>query len=109
MRKFIIKNLIFLSVLALTGVTIGCPLYLLTNFQCPMCGMTRAHITFLQGELETAKAYHSLFYLGVPTCLGFLNIKEIQRFSKKLYFAVCIFLFVSVTLLIVRYVLKIIL
>ena len=101
--KFLVRNLLFLTITITIGVVIGCPLYRLTGIKCPMCGMTRAHFSALKGDFDTAAHFHSLFYLGVQTCLGFLNLYDVKIKSKKTYCFLCLFLIFSVSALILRY------
>ena len=103
MKKLIAKNILFLSVLVVLGVVIGCPLYRITGIKCPMCGMTRAHLSFIKGDIKQAFEFHSLFFLGVPTCLGFLNLNDVKVKSFKLYVIIVIFLVASVLALIARF------
>lgn len=52
-----------------------CPLYALTGFACPGCGLTRAFHALFHGDLVTALDYHALlpmfvFFFG----FGFLSL-----------------------------------
>lgn len=59
----------------------GCPFYRLAHIRCPGCGLTRAWLRFLQGDLQGALAYHALF-LPVPLFL-FLLVYRDSLFRKK--------------------------
>ena len=39
----------------------GCPIYRFFHIPCPCCGVTRAWIACLQGDIVTAFRYHALF------------------------------------------------
>lgn len=39
----------------------GCPIYEITGIPCPCCGVTRAWLAFLRGEIALAFRYHALF------------------------------------------------
>ena len=48
----------------------ACPLIYIFDIPCPLCGMTRAHIALLKGDIELAFAYNPLFFLGIPFILS---------------------------------------
>lgn len=45
------------------GQGLPCPLLLLTGWQCPACGMTRAAVALLQGDLGAAFSCNALWPL----------------------------------------------
>src|SRR5687767_3599821 len=45
------------------GFLPGCPLYSLTGFACPGCGMTRGFHALFHGDIVTALDYNALFPL----------------------------------------------
>lgn len=53
-----------------------CPFALCTGLACPGCGLTRAVISLVRGDLGTAAAYHPLVFLfaveGLAAWLWFL-------------------------------------
>ncbi len=61
--------LLYAAMLAL-GVT--CPIKLLTGVSCAGCGMSRAWLRLLRGDVAGAFSYHPLFWLPVPAAVGFL-------------------------------------
>ena len=54
-------------VLLLSGL--GCPIRFLTGVACPGCGLTRAWLAALSGDIRAALAYHPLFWCA-PLALG---------------------------------------
>ncbi|MCI8990132.1 MAG: DUF2752 domain-containing protein [Lawsonibacter sp.] len=44
---------------------LGCPIYRWFGVTCPGCGLTRAWLCFLSGDLHSALGYH-LFFFVVP-------------------------------------------
>ncbi len=58
-----------LSVLLFWKRGIGCPIRYLTGVPCPGCGMTRAWLSALHGDLAAAFAYHPLFW-AVPLAVA---------------------------------------
>jgi hypothetical protein len=49
-----------------------CPLYSITGFACPGCGLTRGFHAFLHGEFLTALDYNALIPIFVVIFVGFL-------------------------------------
>lgn len=52
-----------------TGFFPPCPFRLLTGFQCPGCGSTRALHQILHGNFESAFMLNPLLMLGIPLML----------------------------------------
>lgn len=55
---------LFYVVIEAFGVT--CPILFLTGISCAGCGMSRAWMALLRGDLAGAFAFHPLFWLTVP-------------------------------------------
>lgn len=63
--KTIIKSFAFWSLFILFLVFIyKCPFRLLFHYPCPGCGLSRAVISFLKGDIKEAFNYHPLFLLA---------------------------------------------
>lgn len=86
---------------------IGCPIKALFNFECPFCGMTRAHIALLRLDFSTAFFHHRLFFLGVPLIVSLLLYDWIRRQHKKLFIGLVVFLIFSFLAIIINYIIKI--
>lgn len=84
---------------------IGCPTKRLFGISCPGCGMARAHIAILHGDIRGALAAHPLFWLAIPLIFLFLH-SEIFNFhiSKK---TLTIIGLASIILLFVVYLLRV--
>lgn len=52
----------------------GCPFYRMFGIPCPCCGVTRAWIAFMRGDIRLAFAYHGLF--PVIPLVGILYINK---------------------------------
>jgi hypothetical protein len=52
-----------------SGFFLPCPFRLLTGFNCPGCGVTRALHQLLHGHFETAFMLNPLFLLAIPFIL----------------------------------------
>lgn len=48
----------------LAGIT--CPIKFVTGISCAGCGITRAWLSLLRGDLAAAVSFHPLFWLPVP-------------------------------------------
>lgn len=58
----------------------GCLFRRFTGLPCPGCGMSRAWLAVLRGDIAVALAYHPLFWT-VPA-VGWLMWKEFRPFQK---------------------------
>lgn len=76
--------LIIISALFAFSYFIGCPIRLITGVPCPSCGMTKAYISLLNGDLPKAFYHHPLFFL-LPIALVLvilLLLNEKKRSGK---------------------------
>ena len=64
-----------LALIALVAAALGllylftgenCLIRALFHFECPFCGMTRAHLAAMRLDFAAAFGYHPLFFLGLP-------------------------------------------
>ena len=61
-NKHTAKGMLALTVFFLVIVTFyKCPVKMLTGYDCPGCGMTRAIISFFKFDFKKAFGYHCLF------------------------------------------------
>ena len=86
MKKRLI--ILTLSVLALTlclliSLRFGCPIRLITGIPCPACGTTRALLSFISGDINSAFSYHPLFPLAIASVMG-LVIYFVLLFTGKM-------------------------
>ena len=77
--KAIFTIAILYFIIELLGVT--CPIKYLTGISCAGCGMSRAWLSVLHGDISMAFYYHPLFLLVIPMIILFL-LKD--RFSPKI-------------------------
>lgn len=61
--------------LGLYVLDIGCVFRFVTGVPCPGCGMTRAWLAALRGDLAAAVAYHPLFW-AVPVAFALVFAQE---------------------------------
>jgi hypothetical protein len=65
-----------------------CPLYSLTGFACPGCGMTRGLHAFLHGDIATALGYNALLPLFLVLFgFGFLTLVSYAVRGRRLAFS----------------------
>lgn len=81
-------------IIELLGVT--CPIKFLIGISCAGCGMSRAWLSVLHGDISQAFHYHPLFWMVVPICIIFLFHKKLSSNYKKILIAIFIFLFLAV-------------
>ena len=58
---------------------IGCPIKFLTGISCAGCGMTRAWLSLLRGDVHAAFEYHPLFWEIVPVSVVFVFRDKINK------------------------------
>lgn len=64
----------------------GCPVRALTGIPCPACGLTRASLSFIKGDIAIAFAYHPLFPLAwaLPVLLAlYLILHAKNKLAKR--------------------------
>lgn len=69
--------ILFYVVMEALGVT--CPILFLTGISCAGCGMSRAWMALLRGNLAGAFAFHPLFWLPVPAAALLLFRRRVPR------------------------------
>ena len=62
-RRVLCLHTLIFCVLFLYARFGQCPLFALTKIPCPLCGITRAFIAALSGDLRTAALFHPLYPL----------------------------------------------
>ena len=68
---------LFYLVIESLGVT--CPIRFLTGVSCAGCGMSRAWLSLLRGNLAEAARFHPLFWLPVPAAALLLFRHRLPR------------------------------
>ena len=90
----VISVAVFILMSKLTGY--GCPIRRVTGFSCPGCGMTRAYIALLSGDIRGAFYYHPLFLLPIPAAALIIAEKKIPPRAYNISMAVIASLFIAV-------------
>lgn len=76
---------------------LSCPFKLMTGLSCPGCGLTRAYIVFLHGNLKKAIYYHPLFWTVPFLCLPFLKLaKHKIRILADIIFSLTVLAFLLI-------------
>jgi hypothetical protein len=65
-----------LATLLLIGIPI-CPMAFLLHVPCPGCGLTRATLRLLHGDIHGAMAFHPLALLMVPTLGAYFGFNAV--------------------------------
>lgn len=62
------------------NIHIPCPFYHVTGLYCPGCGMTRASLSLLDGDLVQAFRYNNLVFILLPLfVIYYLLVKHNRR------------------------------
>lgn len=84
-----------IAVIALVGVfllviDVGCPFRFLFGVSCPGCGMTRAWLAFLTGDVGRAFAMNPLFWAPVVAIPLFELAPKLGHWALVVAFGLCI-------------------
>ena len=78
----------------LFGIT--CPIKYLTGISCAGCGMTRASLALIHGDIHKAAYYHPLVFMIPAVLLLFLYRKHMTQKTQKVLLTVGMILFIIV-------------
>ena len=78
------------------SIGITCPIKFLTGVSCPGCGLTRATLAFLRGDLKQAFYYHPLFILPFVTFFVYPFRRRLPAWTKKLFLVNIILIFMII-------------
>ena len=90
-------SLALFMLLAWSVTGTSCTVRSITGLPCPGCGLTRALLLFLRGDLVGAWAMHPLFWLAVPVLAAILYF--MIRDPAKLYSRKATFIWTGVAAL----------
>ena len=82
------------------AVGIGCPIKFVTGISCAGCGMTRAWMALLKGNVQLAYYYHPLFFLP-PIALVILLLRK--KICKTIFNSL---IFIIAVLFVIVYILR---
>lgn len=79
-------------------LNITCPIKYVTGISCAGCGMTRAWISLLKGDINSAFYYHPLFAMPLIWAIIFLFRKKLSKkiFRTLLWITITVFLVVYI-------------
>ena len=97
MSEFVISIVAIVTLYGFfTLVGIGCPIKFVTGISCAGCGMTRAWISLLRGDVKEAFNYHCLFILPLLYVIILVLRKKIPDRAYKIICFIMISMFVGV-------------
>ena len=75
----------YLAVVAKTGKGIPCLFYRFLGLKCPGCGMTRAAVSIVHGDLKAAAGYNIMSVTVMPALFVYLVYRVIREegFNNK--------------------------
>lgn len=84
-QRYISEIIILGAVIILAGIFaiagIPCVIYYITGVPCPACGMTRAMVAILKGDLQSYMEYN---LMALPVALAFLAELFQKAFGKRI-------------------------
>ena len=104
MKKNITYALITVFIIILILSFYRCPFYFFLGIPCPFCGMTRAFLCVLKGDLIEAFYFHPLWPLVIVAGIIFILVKiKVLKLSGK---AVNILAFIAAFLFLLCFILR---
>ena len=77
----LLAGILYAVFVRLTGLAVPCIFRTLTGWQCPGCGITRACLSLLKGEIRTSFSYNSFLYIAGP-CIIYLIVRGALNYIK---------------------------
>lgn len=101
-RKEKIETVLVLAGIAIFTGFVGCPIKTMTGIPCPACGMTRAWIHMLTGDLYGALTFHPLFFTA-PWIVWLIIEESMGKLQKrKIHLQMCIIVMAYLLLWVIR-------
>ncbi len=75
---------------------VGCPIRFLTGISCPGCGISRALIALLKGDVASAFYYHPLFWLPMVIVVLWFFRRKWSGAQVRRFLIACIILYLAV-------------
>lgn len=102
--KMNIFNIIILIFISIPLLSMGCLMKEVIGIPCPGCGLTRAWINFLKGNITEAFYYNPLF-LFIPILIGLILVRLIchnERYIKFLNKGIIVIIISFIVIYIIR-------
>ena len=77
----LLAGILYAVFVRLTGLAVPCIFRTLTGWQCPGCGITRACLSLLKGEIRTSFSYNPFLYIAGP-CIIYLIVRGDLNYIK---------------------------
>lgn len=81
-KEYFLAGLVIVGIILYYAIGPGCPQKAFLGVSCPGCGMTRAYLQLLQGNIRGAFSYHPAFWI-VPIAGGLLLFR--RKFPKMVF------------------------
>jgi hypothetical protein len=78
----LLAGILYAVFVRLTGLAVPCIFRTLTGWQCPGCGITRACLSLLKGEIRTSFSYNPFLYIAGP-CIIYLIVRGDLNYIKR--------------------------
>ena len=81
-KKNRVRKIIYRDVIILLAGILYAAFVRLTGWQCPGCGITRACLFLLKGEIRTSFSYNPFLYIAGP-CIIYLIVRGDLNYIKR--------------------------
>ena len=78
----LLAGILYAVFVRLTGLAVPCIFRTLTGWLCPGCGITRACLSLIKGNVQASFSYNPFLYIAGP-CIIYLIVREDLNYIKK--------------------------
>lgn len=78
----LLAGILYAVFVRLTGLAVPCIFRTLTGWLCPGCGITRACLSLIKGNVHASFSYNPFLYIAGP-CIIYLIVRGDLNYIKK--------------------------
>ena len=84
----LLAGILYAVFVRLTGLAVPCIFRTLTGWLCPGCGITRASLSLIKGNVQASFSYNPFLYIAGP-CIIYLIVRGDLNYIKKDTYRLC--------------------
>lgn|SRR5690625_2979830 len=82
--SLLLIGILYLKVfIPIFNIHIPCVFNVVTGFECPGCGMTRATLALLEGNLYQAFRWNMLIFILIPLYCAYILLSKTDKYAKQ--------------------------